>query len=270
MTDYGDGSDGHVLCANGQSFDGLVQAKSFIVPYGVTVNIGTAGIPLIIRSQGAVIIAGTINGKGKGADDFERNGFNETIGWGDDGNSFVASVPVYKPGYGTGGGIGGRSGIMYARYTRTSAGGATVFNGKTFNLTTLPAGLISLIARRGTGAIGSMGGMMDDTTPDANYKGGDGGGGLVIVAPEILVAGFIDMSGTDGIALSSHNPLLGSRGYSSGGGGGGTVTMAARAVKVTGSVSVAGGLSPVPSGSNARPGQPGEDGWVKIFALGVM
>ncbi|MDR2006905.1 MAG: hypothetical protein LBP78_06665 [Acidaminococcales bacterium] len=108
MTDWGDGSDGHIVCANGQTLDGLVQCKSLIIPYGVTANVGTAGLVLRILSQGAVIVAGTLSGKGKGGNGLVPGVTMLVVG---DGLDEIVQLYNGQPSNGGGGGGDTKNGL---------------------------------------------------------------------------------------------------------------------------------------------------------------
>ena len=162
--DYGDGSDGHIFISEDTTLlKNTVNCKSLIIKEGFKIVPATPIVPLIIKSQGVVVINGTIDA------DYYGNVLNST-------NS-------------NGGGAGGTG------YGASSflGGGYVCFNGQYIQLND---DTIDYMARSGMAGGGAGGGSDGAFTSYA-------GGAVRIAAPEIILSGIITANGIDGYYQST-------------------------------------------------------------------
>lgn len=216
----GDGSKGDVVATNGSTLASGMY-KSLHIPAGVTVNLNS-GCTIIMCTE-LFSLYGTINGVGKGAS----------------GGAYISlegATSVSNPG---GKGMNAASGS-----NGTGSGASAESYGRIY-YGSLPSDLESIIHYSPSipiiyGGGGSSG--YDGNKP--GYAGGTGGGGIVIIAKDIVQAGNINTSGTSG----NHSENAG------GDGGGGGALLIGETVINTGSYTHTGGYA----------------GWHKVIEMGVQ
>lgn len=254
---------------------GSYDYTSFNIPTGVTVTV-TGPAPLVIRSLGTAIIAGTLNLAGGPGDSISTIGVNSTGGsggggggasgggcvyggTGSAGNGSGAGAPGGSGSYGGGGGGGGHATAGTGGATNNN-GCTTLVNGAGGNgYTSLDAGV--LLGGSGGGA-GGYGGAANA----AGGGGGGGGGAMHLTASSILVTGTITANGGKG-----GDNLADRDGGGGGGGSGGVIWLVAGEVQIFGTVSAKGGAGGIADRTNCWGGDGGigSDGRIRIDANGV-
>lgn len=261
FSEYGDGSDGHFISSGSDTIDGLKQYKSFVVQAGHTVTVGAN--PLTILCQGAVLIAGTINGAGANGNtgsastDAALSGGAGKGGGGNGGTVTTGNdVAVAVGGNATGAG-GGRSFVN--GYAMVGIPGTGNLDGVVIaEATAVPASLAALAARllRHSAGAGGGGGA------GAQKKGGGGGGGSVmLVARRIVNTGTLNVAG--GAVGSTTSNWAGS-----GGGGGASIRIVALLIRFTGTINANGGNGGAGDAVSLTTIQAGGNGWSKVIEIG--
>lgn len=183
-----------VITAN-QNLSGVHFYHSFWLKSGVTLTVPDNDLALVIYSQTAILIEGTIDAASAG--------------------SSVGSKGTDQPGGGGGGGTvggGGQSAVVrHGLELRVTAGGAisvagsngTQLSGAVAMLGFTPFGMMG-------GAHGGSGGVGDGPAPG---DGGRGGGSIVLIAPVVILGGAAVFNTSGGAGTGG--------GTNAGGGGGG-------------------------------------------------
>lgn len=252
---YGDESDGAITHAStGNIASGLYQCTDFTVNSGVVMTITEAydGY-LVVLATGTITIAGEINGAGRGG----RGGQHACSGSTRCNGSAGSSGTTFGGSGGGGGGatptheskIGGAGGSCSGYKTNSPTADTTANGGSGGNLSHGSAGeaiptaaydkLSSLgvnLANFQTFCSGAGGGSGGGEGNDKGI-GGDGGAGIVFIAPTIdLQSGStINISGASGGTATSSNSGGG------GGGGGGTLILASETLTNAGTITQSGG-----------------------------
>ncbi|MDP3788985.1 MAG: hypothetical protein Q8R48_01105, partial [Candidatus Omnitrophota bacterium] len=221
LLDMGDGSDGDLRLEAGQTLtiDGTKNYKSVYVAPGATLTIsswnGTNGGELILKSQGPVVIDGTLTVSGKGYRG--GSGIGGQGAYGEQGES-IYGTGTYSSGSNYGGGGGGRNGIKDVAPGSSAGGGGYATPGE--NASSSPGG----------GTVGGSGGAAYGDQELSNFymgsgggkggawwgasgqggSGGLGGGKIKIVSNSVTINGTLSADGQDG-----------SSGAAGGGGGSG-------------------------------------------------
>lgn len=244
--DRGDGSDGDFAPTSNVTISGLKNYKSVNIPAGVTVTV--SGF-VRIKCQGAVVVAGSLNANGQGA-----NG-----GYGDSVQSGVAGDPGRNA---ANGGAGGNNNTKNST-NNPGAGGSSWYQFPTQPLTADYAkiALYEDVIRLGSG--GGSGGFCSyaSTYPDCG-DGGKGGGSITITADSAFVSGSVTANGLNGQSLTG-NPS-GWHGGGGGGGGGGVVIVANR-ISNFGTITANGGAG----GTGYGTGAAGSNGVLMLKELAV-
>lgn len=189
----GNGSDGALNVSSGTTtIDGLKQYTSVDVASGATLTCNANNGVLVILVQGEVTIAGALNLNGKGL-----AGGNSL--WHYTSNATTIILTSSKGG-GPGGGPGSNG------YTAAGSGGGF---GTAGTASANPGGvaygdvdLSILHMGSGGGSSGMYAGQSAGQTFDG-VAGGNGGGGLVLVAKKITVTGTISANGANGSGAGS-------------------------------------------------------------------
>lgn len=252
-SDLGDGSDGHFISSGSDTIDGLKQYKSFVVQAGHTVTVGAN--PLEIRCQGAVLIAGTLDGDGSPGSTKDATAGTTAggaaKGGGGKGADISCASTVFSagiPGNGSGAGGGGNGGWGFLAGMFIAA------------MAAVSAALANIAARLLLHSSGAGGGAGTNTAGSLKYKGSGGGAGsLIMVARRIINSGTINVTG--GPIGDTASGVAGS-----GGGGGASIRIVALIIKLTGTISVKGGKG----GNGAETGNAtaGGNGWSKVIEIG--
>jgi hypothetical protein len=187
------------------------------------------GQPLTITAQ-RIIIAGAIDGSGRGSSIGALPSTGEGIGG---GSPSGASMPNAGAGGGSYGGSGGRGGQDLG--DTPGQGGPTYGSSSGDDI-----------------AMGSAGGS------SINSAGGNGGGALILDAPMITITGTITMNGQDAAIPG------GSQG--GGGGAGGGVLIRCFRLDATGTINANGGNGSTGTAATNDSGGGGGGGRIKIFA----
>ena len=215
LLNVGDGSDGALNVTSGTttidlgSVDVVVKNYTSInVSSGATLafsNPGTNGTLIVLKSQGNITVAGTINASGMGG--AGGTGGVSPLGDGTDGargNTILAQFSQ---------GNGGQAS------TATNTTSATVEN-----IFGLSAGIIKIGCGSGGGAGG--GGSTDANDGDGG-AGGRGGGGLAILCGGYYnFTGTINVSGVNGTSGQAYQAANRAGGGGGGGGASGTIFVA--------------------------------------------
>ena len=252
---------------------GSYEYSSVNIPAGVTVTV-TGPDALIIRSQGTITIAGTLDLAGK-AGHTVTSTENSAGGAGGGGGGAKGGLCNYsggsaQPGSGPGGGGkginggygGGGGGAGHASKGSPGTNGANGEQpgqgGDAYN--SLDAGSIAAGSGGGAGAYGSA-------TNSAGGGGGGGGGAVKLVAPEIAVTGAITAAGGAGGSVKNSRD-----GGAGGGGSGGSIWLVGGVVNaVGGTINATGGIggNTNDSGSDGGVGGNGSPGRVRIDAFTI-
>lgn len=235
---YGDASDGD--CSWTVSDNNITQSlwncQDINIPSGVTLKF-TGTDPVVLRAQGSVNIAGTI--------DVSADGTSPGPGGGAPGLASGADAPGSTGGEG----LGGANGGLFVNGGGGS--GATLIN----PTSDFPS---EVLGGRGGGA----GGDGDDGTTVAGGAGGAGGGALSIIAKgavEIISGSSFDASGAQG----ADGAVGGVTGGAGGGGAGGAVYILSNiSIDFDGSINGAGG----PAGTTGTAGTDGVDARIRFDA----
>lgn len=232
-----------VLTSGTTVLSGNLLYEYVYVGAGATIQVGGSGV-LNITALKNITILGTIDGDGK----------NSVAGAGSGGR--YNSGSCY---YAGGGGGGGSYASGGAGGSSSSASGGTAGSpvGNLYSRDVFPAG-----TKGGDGNSYSFGGGYDGI-------GGNGGAGIKLSSPTIIISGTINARGSNGIEGYAGNS--GSNGAGGGGGGsGGTILIEGINVNVSSStlrVSGGNGANGVKQNTygNAGGGGGGSGGYVKIF-----
>lgn len=224
----GDGTDGALSVTSGTTTIDLANASIVVKQYtsisisaGATLafsNPNSAGTIIILKSQGAVTVAGTINASGMGGAGGGGGGAGGAGSAGTKGNLILDDLTSHV----------GNAGNANSSTTGGTAGGAsTVLSNKFLYSNTaerLTRGLYIACGSGGGGGGGTTSNGGTSTVGGTGGAGGRGGGALLIEC-----GGALDFSGT--INVSGANGVIGLEGTGSetaggGGGGGGSAGMA--------------------------------------------
>lgn len=250
---YLSGSEGRVTESNIPS-NGIVEAEEIIIGEGASV---TAQDTLYLFATKKIEIKAnaTINGKGNGS-----NGGYGGYGTEDPGEKGKEGM---MGGAGGDGGSGGWASAFRADYDDGGRGGD---GGNTRSVSAnklaayysmaVSSSFTTLPSLGGAGGGGGGGGGASWSSGQAGGDGGNGGAGLLLCAPEIVVApsAMIDLRGQDGEDGESAGDQIEANSGAGGGGGGGGGDCAAVGETVT-----------LPDGvvkqSGGSPGQGGDEGY---------
>lgn len=246
----GDGSDGVLSVTSGTTTIDLANASLVIKNYtSINVSVGatltflnpaTTGTVVILKSQGAVTIAGTVDARGFGAAGGAAVASAAAAQSGNPGTNTGTVFTLYSSGntYGNGGGV-----------SAGGVGGTALSNPTYYGFTE------EFIALRGPvlvipGSGGGSGAAGGGTSGQVSGAGGRGGAGLVIeCAGALNFTGTINCSG----AVGGDATIAGNNVPGCGGGGGGAPGMLAVIYNTltanSGTVTITGGTG----GSGSKP-----------------
>ena len=269
LYDFGDGSDGaQAWTTAGSPYStGLRQCTTFSIAAGQTATLSPRGT-LIIMAKTSITITGTLNHDGGGGEGgFYNDASVSGVFMG--GNGGAGMYGGSGGGSGATGLYGGDGGdVLYARGGAGTVGGAGTAGSAQPSivqntLKLLTPGVLNAGNRWGAGAQmgrqgqsstggGGGGGFCQAGVGFGTWKGGDGGGLIILIAPVItLQAGsFIYSRGTAGVSYG-------------GGGGGGCVIAATPA----GGYSSAGTITTTGGAGSGGVGQAGGAGWSANFTI---
>lgn len=233
LKDNGDGSDGALILAGGES--ALLQSGEYsqiYVPLGAQLTLSPHSTT-VVRCAGSVVIEGSIEG----------NGGNGAGGSGPYSNS----VHLMSAGGAKGGGYVGDGDNWQCSFDRET-GNIQNFSASTYFEVTGLGGALSNSLTTTTGALavfpylhGGDGGTSYYWSGSSVYcgrSGGQGAAGLYLIAENIDISGEIDLRGGNG-----QNCWQVQQGYNAtGGGGGGRIVLASPNLNFTGTFDGSGGM----------------------------
>lgn len=220
----GDGSDGALTVASGTTTIDCANAAVVVKQYtSISVSAGatlafsnphTGGTLIILKSQGSVVIAGTINASAMGAAGGAGGGPSAAGNNGTIGNFILDDTATHY------GGLGGTSGYNVGTAGAAGAAGAIYTNKYLYSNQSagrLSRGLLLACGSGGGGGGGTVSAGGTSTTGGTGGNGGRGGGAVLIECSGALnFSGTINVSGANGT-----NGAQGTGSETAGGGGGG-------------------------------------------------
>ena len=253
---FGNGADGDVTMVANGNYDVVKNFQNFTLNSGVTLSRTSAGSPMIIKCTGTCTINGTINLDGKGWPAGMGYGTPVRTWTSGEGNDMVAFSESQF------------SSIAGLTYKNRQPSGSFDENMTYFLASVFDFGNIALMGGggatqanstcgygAGSGGTGTAGSI---TAPTGN----NGGGGLIIIAKNIILNGSISCKGGAGLAYDSDDY----RGewYVTAGGGGGAAILMAHQISGTGEINCSGGAGGyINSARYATAG--GAGGFVKVL-----
>lgn len=260
-SELGDGSDGHFISSGSDTIDGLKQYKSFVVQAGHTVTVGAN--PLTILCQGAVLIAGTINGAGVAGGNFHASSNGTAAGGAGKGGGGVGSTVQNADGFSYTDPVGASGAGGGGNFSIYRGGGGFLEGAVIAPASAVSASLANLAARllrHSAGGGGFSGYYISGGGSSVNNRGSGGGGGSVmLVGRRVVNTGTITVDGGALGAVTAGN-------VGGGGGGGASIRIVALIIKFTGTITVAGGAGG--AGNSTGQSSAGGNGWSKVIEIG--